>query len=63
MLKELGVEKQDAVYIGDSEVDVQTAQNAGLDLIAVSWGFRGKARLVECGAKVIIDTPEQILEY
>ena len=63
VLKELGVEKQDAVYIGDSEVDVQTAQNAGLDLIAVSWGFRGKARLVECGANVIIDTPEQILEY
>ncbi len=63
VLKELGVKKQDAVYIGDSEVDVQTAKNANLDLIAVSWGFRGKARLIECGAKVIIDTPEQILEY
>jgi len=63
VLNELGVKAQDAVYIGDSEVDVQTAKNAGLDLIAVSWGFRGKARLIESGAKVIIDTPEQILEY
>lgn len=63
VLKELDVKRQDAVYIGDSEVDVQTAKNAGLDLIAVSWGFRGKARLAESGANVIIDTPEQILQY
>ena len=63
VLNELGVSKQEAVYIGDSEVDVQTARNANFDLIAVSWGFRGKARLIECGAKVIIDTPEQILQY
>jgi len=63
VLDELGVQKQDALYIGDSEVDVQTANNAGLDLIAVSWGFRGRARLLESGAKVIVDTPERILEH
>lgn len=63
VLDRLGIKKHDAVYIGDSEVDVQTANNAGIDLIAVSWGFRGKARLEESGAKVIVDAPEQILAY
>lgn len=63
VLKELDVKREDAVYIGDSEVDVQTANNARMDLVAVSWGFRGRTRLEESGAKVIVDSPEQILEY
>ena len=44
-LEELGVEKDRAVYIGDSEVDIQTARNAGLDEIVVTWGFRTPAEL------------------
>ena len=39
-LRELGVAKSDAVYVGDSDVDIQTAQNSGLDCISVTWGFR-----------------------
>ena len=59
-LKELGAEKKDAVYVGDSEVDVQTGKNAGLPVIAVSWGFRGREALEEAGAERIVDTVEQL---
>jgi len=60
-LKELGSEKFEAVYIGDSEVDVKTAANSGIDAILVSWGFRSKQTLIDAGAKVIVDTPEELL--
>lgn len=45
-IDKLGVSKDDIVYIGDSEVDAQTAQNAGIDFIAVLWGFRTKEQLL-----------------
>lgn len=61
VVNELGVEKSRTVYIGDSEVDLQTAINAQVDCVAVSWGFRGRKRLEECGAKIIIDNPKEIL--
>lgn len=60
-LAALGAEKTGAVYVGDSEVDVATAQNAGLPLIAVSWGFRSRAALQAAGATTIVDTPEELL--
>ena len=60
-LAALGAEKTGAVYVGDSEVDVATAQNAGLPLVAVSWGFRSRAALQEAGAATIVDTPEELL--
>ena len=50
-LKELGVEQNRAVYVGDSEVDIQTAANAGMDEIIVTWGFRDREFLLEQGAK------------
>ena len=62
-LKELGQDAENAVYIGDSEVDLQTAANAGMDCISVSWGFRGRAFLEERKAETIIDTPRQILDF
>ncbi len=49
-LKELGAESARAVYVGDSDVDILTAANAGLDCIAVSWGFRDRSFLLEHGA-------------
>lgn len=61
-LEILDAEKDGAVYIGDSEVDVATAQNAELDLIAVSWGFRSRERLAESGAAEIVDTVAQLRE-
>ena len=60
-LAALGADKAGAVYVGDSEVDVATARNAGLPLIAVSWGFRSREQLVAAGAETIVDTPQQLL--
>ena len=59
-LTALGAEKDTDVYVGDSEVDVQTARNAGLPLIAVSWGFRGREALAEAGAATIVDAAAEI---
>ena len=61
-LRDLGTtDKRDAVYIGDSEIDMQTAENSGLDCISVDWGFRGRKFLEEHRAKTIVSRPEEIL--
>ena len=57
----LGEGKGNAVYVGDSDVDIQTAANAGLPCISVLWGFRDKAFLTENGAKSFISTPSELL--
>lgn len=57
------IAKSECVYIGDSEVDLQTARNSELPYIAVSWGFRDRDYLVEQGAKTIIDHPHELLEH
>ena len=62
-LGELGVSGERAVYVGDSDVDVMTAKNAGLPCITVLWGFRDKEFLKEQGAKVFASTPEEIKQY
>lgn len=62
-LKELGVDKSDAVYVGDSEVDVQTAINADMDCAAVSYGFRSEEELLASGARVICHTVAELREY
>lgn len=63
VLKNLQIDKSQAVYIGDSEVDVQTARNAEMDCIAVDWGFREASVLKEAGAEIIVSTPEVMLGY
>ncbi len=62
LLARLGAEPGRALYVGDSEVDVDTARNAGLAMIGVSWGFRGRAALESAGAPAVADTPAQLLE-
>lgn len=57
----LGAPRKGAVYVGDSEVDVQTARNAGLPVIAVSWGFRDREALRAAGAETVVDTAEELL--
>lgn len=54
-----GIDK--AVYVGDSDVDLATAANAGMTCIGVSWGFRGREFLEKQGAELIVDTPEELL--
>ena len=58
----LGGTKEDTIYVGDSEVDVATAKNAGIPCIIVTWGFRDREELESLNPDYIIDTPEQILE-
>lgn len=60
--KQLGYSVEDTYYIGDSEVDVLTAKNAGMHSVSVSWGFRDRGVLEDADPQVIIDTPEQLFE-
>lgn len=62
-LKELGVSREECVYIGDSEVDALTAKNASMKLIAVSWGFRSKEFLQSLNVENIADTPQDIIRF
>lgn len=62
VLSKLNVEKDNAVYIGDSDVDFATSVNAGMDVIMVGWGFRDEEFLREKGAKRIIKQPSEILD-
>ncbi|MCR5154402.1 MAG: HAD family hydrolase [Lachnospiraceae bacterium] len=62
-LKEAGVSKEHAVYIGDSDVDIQTAKNSDLPCISVTWGFRSPEFLKEHGATDFAHTPEDLLKF
>lgn len=59
-LRQLGVGKEDAVYVGDSDVDIQTARNSGLPCISVLWGFRDREFLLENGATTFVQSPDNI---
>ncbi len=61
-LKELNTDKKHAVYIGDSEVDVNTYKNAGIDGITVLWGYRDEETLLKEGAENLAKTPEKVYE-
>lgn len=58
----LGVRPASTLYVGDSEVDIQTARNAGMDCLSVDWGFRPEAVLREAGATRIIHSPGALLD-
>jgi phosphoglycolate phosphatase len=60
-LRQLGVEKDGAVYVGDSDVDIQTARNSGLPCISVLWGFRNRDFLQKNGAETFISAPSELL--
>lgn len=62
-IKELDSSLEGSIYVGDSEVDVQTAHNAGIPCIGVTWGFRTREVLKAEGADVIIDEPYELVEY
>ncbi len=61
-LRELQVSPLEAVYVGDSEVDIETARNAGTRCIAVTWGFRNEPELMAAGATEVINRPEELPE-
>ncbi len=61
LISELGYKNDDCLYVGDSEVDIQTANNAGVDLVCVLWGFRSKEELLTAGAKHTVNSAEELL--
>ena len=62
ILHHFNLHKEDAVYIGDSDVDIQTGKNACIDVISAAWGFRGKEFLLQNGAEKIVHTAQELLE-
>ena len=60
-LRELGVSAEGAVYVGDSDVDIETARNCGMPCISVAWGLRDEAFLTEHGATTLARTPAGML--
>ncbi len=62
VLKILNIDRKKSIYIGDSEVDIQTAQNSKMKSIIVDWGFRDRKFLYEHGAEVIVSNPSEILD-
>ena len=62
VMQQLGVQPEQVLYVGDSGTDMQTAKNAGLYAVGVTWGFRSKEVLLVYGADVLVHRPEQILQ-
>ncbi|MBQ2745714.1 MAG: HAD family hydrolase [Lachnospiraceae bacterium] len=62
-LRQLGIEKEEAVFIGDSDVDVATGLNSGMDMVTVLWGFRDREELEKSGAKWFIEKPEELFKW
>ena len=62
VMSALGVTPDECVYVGDSEVDVETAANAKTACVCVSWGYRSAAALKAAGGKAIVDTTEELAD-
>ncbi len=60
-MERLGAAKERCVYVGDSEVDIETAKNAGIECITCLWGFREREFLTERGARILAEKAEDIL--
>ncbi len=61
-MKQLGAERGRTLYVGDSDTDMLTAENAGIDRVGVTWGYRSRETLEKAGAEQIVDTPEQLID-
>lgn len=59
-MREMGFDTGDCVYVGDSEVDIATAKNAGMDCISVAWGFRDEPELIAAGAQKIVHSTAEL---
>ena len=62
VLHQVGFLPEETLYIGDSEVDIAFAKNAGIPCLSVTWGFRTKEQLLAAGAETLCDTPEELLD-
>ena len=57
---QIGLSVDQCVYVGDSEVDLLTARNAGMDCISVTWGFRDEPQLLDAGAATLVHSPKEL---
>lgn len=62
IMEELGVSPDECVYVGDTNTDMETGRNADMYTVGVTWGFRDRKELMQYGADLIIDRPEELLE-
>ncbi len=60
-IRQLGVGRENAVYIGDSDVDVMTARNSNMPCISVLWGFRDRDFLIQHGATTFVAAPKELM--
>lgn len=60
-MRELHADPSESLYVGDSEVDIETARNAGIPCVSVTWGFRDRDFLLAHGASALIDDPSELL--
>ena len=60
-LRTFDLTAESAVFVGDSDVDIRTAENCGMDCISVTWGLRDEDFLLQNGAEILVDTPESLL--
>lgn len=63
IVSEIGINKDQVLFIGDSKTDILTAKNANMDSVGVLWGFRGREELIKYGATYIVEKPEEILKF
>ena len=63
VLNEFNFAPEDAVYVGDSDVDIMTAKNSKMPCISVTWGFRDEKFLLENGATILINAPSEIYNH
>ena len=62
-LEEMGIDKSEAIYVGDTEVDIQTSVNADMPCAVVTWGFRSKEELIAAGGKLFFDTADELCTW
>ncbi|MBQ7638170.1 MAG: HAD-IA family hydrolase [Clostridia bacterium] len=62
VLEALGIKKENALFVGDSEVDVETARNCGIPCVSVTWGFKSRDFLIAHGASALIDSPWELIK-
>ncbi len=62
ILEDINVDPSEAIFVGDSGVDMMTASNAGMTAVGVTWGYRDIIELTEAGAEIVIDKPEDLVK-
>lgn len=63
ILEATGIQRSHTLYVGDTNVDMLTAQNSRTTSVGVTWGFRSRQELQEAGAELIVDIPKEIAEW